>query len=160
MFNIITVTLTPKSPVGYPGFQRIFFSYRYWSRVNAKRRGENYFFLLVALRLVNAASPRTVSIDKKKISSGTQGTCGDEPINMTIYVCMYVRMYVCIWYTRPFEFSFMQYSCTKYSSERLLSSSGQKISQDFINSILGEIIVSILTKLICVKRRHKQCSTS
>ena len=27
-----------------------------------------------ALRLVNAASPRTISIDKKKISSGTQGT--------------------------------------------------------------------------------------
>ena len=39
----------------YPGFQRIFFSYRY------------------CLRLVNAASPRTISVDKKKISSGTQG---------------------------------------------------------------------------------------
>ena len=25
------------------------------------------------LRLVNAASPRTISVDKKKISSGTQG---------------------------------------------------------------------------------------
>ena len=35
-----------------------------------------YFFLLGALRLVNAASPRTISIDKKKISSGTQGNCG------------------------------------------------------------------------------------
>ena len=31
-----------------------------------------YFFLLAALRLVNAASPR--NIDQKKISSGTQGT--------------------------------------------------------------------------------------
>ena len=41
-------------PLLTPGFQRIFFSYR-------------------ALRLVNAASPRTISIDKKKISSGTQG---------------------------------------------------------------------------------------
>ena len=30
-----------------------------------------YFFLLGALRLVNAASPR--NIDQKKISSGTQG---------------------------------------------------------------------------------------
>ena len=38
----------------YPGFQRI-------------------FFLLGALRLVNAASPRTISVHKKKISSGTQG---------------------------------------------------------------------------------------
>ena len=33
-----------------------------------------YFFLLGASRLVNAASPRTISIDKKNISSGTQGT--------------------------------------------------------------------------------------
>ena len=32
-----------------------------------------YFFLLGAWRLVNAASPRTISVDKKKISSGTQG---------------------------------------------------------------------------------------
>ena len=31
----------------------------------------SYFFLLGALRLVNAASPR--NIDQKKISSGTQG---------------------------------------------------------------------------------------
>ena len=38
-----------------------FFSYR-------------YFFLLGALRLVNAASPRTISVHKKKISSGTQGS--------------------------------------------------------------------------------------
>ena len=34
---------------------------------------KRYFFLLGALRLVNATSPRTISIDKKKISSGTQG---------------------------------------------------------------------------------------
>ena len=33
-----------------------------------------YFFLLGALRLVNAASPR--NIDQKKISSGTQGKFG------------------------------------------------------------------------------------
>ena len=35
-----------------------------------------YFFLLGALRLVNAASPR--NIDQKKISSGTQGTCSQS----------------------------------------------------------------------------------
>ena len=40
---------------------------------NAPRRKKNYFFLLGALPLVNAASPLTISIDKKKISSGTQG---------------------------------------------------------------------------------------
>ena len=34
-------------------------------------------FLLGALRLVNAASPRTISLDKKKISSGTQGNFED-----------------------------------------------------------------------------------
>ena len=39
----------------YPGFQRIFFSYRYY------------------LRLVNAALLRTISVNKKEISSGTQG---------------------------------------------------------------------------------------
>ena len=33
---------------------------------------KGYFFLLGALHLVNAASPR--NIDQKKISSGTQGT--------------------------------------------------------------------------------------
>ena len=32
---------------------------------------EDIFFLLC---LVNAASPRTISVDRKKISSGTQGT--------------------------------------------------------------------------------------
>ena len=41
-----------------------------------------YFFLLGALRLVNAASPRTISIDKKKISSGTQGTENAAMINL------------------------------------------------------------------------------
>ena len=35
-----------------------------------------YFFLLGALRLVNAALPR--NIDQKKISSGTQGKMEDE----------------------------------------------------------------------------------
>ena len=48
----------------YPGFQRIFFLID----------NEAAFFLLGALRLVNAASPRTISVHKKKISSGTQGT--------------------------------------------------------------------------------------
>ena len=33
-----------------------------------------YVALRVPLRLVNAASPRTISVHKKKISSGTQGT--------------------------------------------------------------------------------------
>ena len=37
-----------------------------------------YFFLLGALRLVNAASPRTISVHKKKISSGTQGKFAPE----------------------------------------------------------------------------------
>ena len=36
----------------------------------------DYFFLLGALRLVNAASPR--NIDQKKISSGTQGIQNTE----------------------------------------------------------------------------------
>ena len=35
-----------------------------------------YFFLLGALRLVNAASPR--NIDQKKISSGTQGSLSEK----------------------------------------------------------------------------------
>ena len=39
-----------------------------------KPRRKKYFFLLGALRLVNAASPRTISVHKKKISSGTQGS--------------------------------------------------------------------------------------
>ena len=49
-----------------------------------------YFFLLGALRLVNAASPRTISIDKKKISSGTQGRVWVDaifiggPVNRTV----------------------------------------------------------------------------
>ena len=38
-----------------------------------KRRGEKKS-LLGALRLVNAASPRTINVDQKKISSGTQGS--------------------------------------------------------------------------------------
>ena len=37
-----------------------------------------YFFLLGALRLVNAGSPR--NIDQKKISSGTQGISGQDVI--------------------------------------------------------------------------------
>ena len=36
------------------------------------------FFSLSASRLVDAASPRTISIDKKKISSGTQGNVTQE----------------------------------------------------------------------------------
>ena len=63
----------------YPGFQRIFFLIDNEAALKQKkRRGEknlflSYFFLLGALRLVNAASPRTISVHKKKISSGTQG---------------------------------------------------------------------------------------
>ena len=34
---------------------------------------------------------------------------------------------------------------TKYSSERFLSSHGQKLSKGFLNSILGQIIGSNLT---------------
>ena len=41
-----------------------------------------YFFLLGALRLVNAASPR--NIDQKKISSGTQGTSAPNRIGESI----------------------------------------------------------------------------
>ena len=82
----------------YPGFQRIFFSYRFWWFAakppwrGAKRRGEknyyyNYFFLLGALHLVNAASPRTIRIDKKNISSLTQGIATQaNKITNKIYV--------------------------------------------------------------------------
>ena len=38
------------------------------------RLPKRYFFLLGASRLLNVASPLTISIDKKKISSGTQGS--------------------------------------------------------------------------------------
>jgi len=37
---------------------------------------EDIFFLSILMVLVNPASPRTISIDKKKISSGTQGRKG------------------------------------------------------------------------------------
>ena len=48
----------------YPGFQRIFFLIDNEAALKQKK---------AALRLVNAASPRTISVHKKKISSGTQG---------------------------------------------------------------------------------------
>ena len=38
------------------------------------RLPKRYFFLLGASRLLGTASPLTISIDKKKISSGTQGS--------------------------------------------------------------------------------------
>ena len=40
------------------------------------------------------------------------------------------------------------------------SECGQTMSKDFLNSMLGQIIVSNLTKLMCVKWRHRQCPTS
>ena len=60
----------------YPGFQRIFFLIDNEAALKQKKaaRRKKNFFLLGALRLVNAASPRTISVHKKKISSGTQGT--------------------------------------------------------------------------------------
>ena len=45
-----------------------------------------YFFLLGALRLVNAASPR--NIDQKKISSGTQGIAGGDSLLFSVPVFM------------------------------------------------------------------------
>ena len=36
---------------------------------------QRVFFSLGALRLIDVALPRTISIHKKKISSGTRGTC-------------------------------------------------------------------------------------
>ena len=63
--------------ISYPGFQRIFFLIDNEAALKqkkaARRKKNHYFFLLGALRLVNAASPRTISVHKKKISSGTQG---------------------------------------------------------------------------------------
>ena len=77
---ILRMTCSPKIEVidgsRYPGFQRIFFlidNEAALKQKKAARRKKNYFFLLGALRLVNAASPRTISVHKKKISSGTQG---------------------------------------------------------------------------------------
>ena len=56
-----------------------YFGFRFHRTLGSR----GYFFLIEteaaltpkksALRLVNAASPRTISLDKKKISSGTQG---------------------------------------------------------------------------------------
>ena len=54
----------------YPGFQRIFFLIDNEAALKQKKAARK---LLGALRLVNAASPRTISVHKKKISSGTQG---------------------------------------------------------------------------------------
>ena len=56
-----------------------------------------YFFLIGALRLVNAASPR--NIDQKKISSGTQGilelvsfeSFGEESFHCSVLLCMFCR---------------------------------------------------------------------
>ena len=59
----------------YPGFQRIFFLIDNEAALKQKKaaRRKKKKILLGALRLVNAASPRTISVHKKKISSGTQG---------------------------------------------------------------------------------------
>ena len=50
------------------------------------RLPRRYFFLsaLIASRLVDAASPRTITIDKKKISSGIQGRQSGERIGLVI----------------------------------------------------------------------------
>ena len=37
-----------------------------------------WMVIVFSRRLIDAASPPTISIDKKKISSGTQGTKGEE----------------------------------------------------------------------------------
>ena len=52
-----------------------------------KKKNRGYFFLLGALRLVDAASPRTISVDKKKISSGTQGI---SIIALAVYLCSHL----------------------------------------------------------------------
>ena len=73
----ITKQLSSELVWWYPGFQRIFFlidNEAALKQKKAARRKKSYFFLLGALRLVNAASPRTISVHKKKISSGTQGS--------------------------------------------------------------------------------------
>ena len=56
------------------GSRGFFFLIDTEAALTQKKSGGGYFFLLGALRLVNAASPRTISVDKKKISSGTQGS--------------------------------------------------------------------------------------
>ena len=61
--------------VYYPGFQKIFFLIDNEAALKQKKAARRKkLFLLGALRLVNAASPRTISVHKKKISSGTQGS--------------------------------------------------------------------------------------
>ena len=71
----VQISLKCETLLAYPGFQRIFFLID-----NEAALKQNYFFLLGALRLVNAASPRTISVHKKKISSGTQGTVSPDYI--------------------------------------------------------------------------------
>ena len=55
------------------GSRGFFFLIDTEAALRQKKSGGGYFFLLGALRLVNAASPRTISADKKNISSGIQG---------------------------------------------------------------------------------------
>ena len=52
----------------------------------------DYFFLLGALRLVNAASPR--NIDQKKISSGTQGIQNTESKINYIICGLKIHIYI------------------------------------------------------------------
>ena len=67
-----------------------------------------YFFLLGALRLVNAASPRTISVHKKKISSGTQGIAKEA--RYANFCCCY---FVCLpFFLTGSVFSFLYYIFT------------------------------------------------
>ena len=71
----------------YPGFQRIFFLIDNEAALKQKKaaRRKKKKILLGALRLVNAASPRTISVHKKKISSGTQGSVNQEHMYYTFF---------------------------------------------------------------------------
>ena len=59
----------------YPGSRGPFSKYLILNKpcLRFDKAPETLFFSVGASRLVDAASPRTISIDKKKISSGTQG---------------------------------------------------------------------------------------
>ena len=61
-----------------------------------------YFFLLGALRLVNASSPR--NIDQKKISSGTQGRTFSDGQTKVLPACNFLSQYY-------FYNIFLQKSC-------------------------------------------------
>ena len=70
----------------YPGSRGQFSKYLIWNKpcLRFDKAPETLFFSLGASRLVDAASLRTISIDKKKISSGTQGRQSGEHIGLII----------------------------------------------------------------------------